>query len=317
MQIAIAVAAVVFVFLSGRNDGGPLLALPLQFQSKYVWAPVIFLYLCLPVVTALGLSQVALNLESLLTSASERTYAMLILLVSVLVTLAISTFLNAPTSITLALLGSLAGVALGTGGEVPWADLGKVLLLGLLAPIVSALLAYLLRSITLRLAFRRWKPRRRIGLRFGYFLLLGAYATNDGQKVIFATSVALGLTVSQVMANPWWILGASLIFTIGALAGAVASGRFIRLGISRPTAGALAITEYTASFAVIGGSLMGAPLSMTQSIAGGLTGTGLALSSRSVYWGGLRTIALTWLWTLPVAALISYLLTLGAAAITT
>ena len=316
MQIATAIVVVIFVFLSGRNDGGPLLALPMQSERR-IWVPVLFLYVAVPTVVIFGFNKVALGLEKLIAPAVEADgtgTSILVTLVAVLVTLALSTILNAPNSITLALIGSLAGVALGAGGEVPWHSLLRVVGLGLAAPFVAALLGYLIRAVQLRtpfgFAYRR--RGRRIALRLGYFILLYAYATNDGQKVLFATSLALGVSVQQATDQKWWILASALVFTLGALDGAVNSGRFLRHGIARPNPGALVITEYAAGASVLAGSLTGAPLSMTQSISGALAGTALAVSPRDVYWGGVRRIGVTWLWTLPFAALVAYLLSLLA-----
>lgn len=319
MQIAVAISAILFVYLSGRNDGGPLLSFPLQFQRSQVWVPLFILYLSVPAVVLLGINRVALDLEKLAAPATHAAGSgapTLVLLLAVLFTLAFSAFLNAPTSITLALIGSLAGTALGTGGDVPWRPLVRIVSLGVAAPLVSMGLAFLIRKVQQNLPLRRFNARRRVGLlRAGYFFLLSAYATNDGQKIIFATALALGVGVDDATRRIWWVLLAALIFTLGALHGADRSGKFIRHGIARSSAGALTTSEFAAGISVFAGSFLGAPLSATQSISGGLAGTAFAISSRNVYWNGLRRVAATWVWTLPLATLVAYLLSLVSVAI--
>lgn len=320
MQIAIALAAGLFIYLCGRNDGGPLLALPLQFQRRHLWVPLLFLTLCVPIVVDLGLRRVAADLERLADPvvATSDGRLVLVMLLAVLATLALSTFLNAPTSITLALIGSLAGVALGSGVPVPWMPLIRIVALGIAAPVVSALLSFLVRTAQLHMTLRRPTVGGRVALlQGGYYLLLIAYATNDGQKMLFALSLALGVNVNEARNQFGWVLVGAGIFAFGALAGVISSSRFIRHDIARTSVTTLTTAEYTAAAAVLVGSSMGAPLSVTQSISGGLAGTGLAMSPRGVHWKGVRRIAVTWVWTLPVAALTAYLLALLAALITT
>lgn len=317
MQVTIGLAASAFIFLCGRNDGGPLLALPLQFQRRHTWIPLLFLTICVPIVVVFGFRRVAVDLERLAAPvvAGPGGRLVLIMLFAVLVTLALSAFLNAPTSITLALIGSLAGVALGSGAPVPWSPLFRVVLLGLAAPLVAALLAYLIRATQLQMRVRRpnvWK--RMLLLQGGYYLLLIAYATNDGQKVLFALSLALAVNVDEAGMSVIWVLLSATVFGLGALVGVIDSSRFIRHEISRPSITTLTTAEYTAAAAVLAGSALGAPLSVTQSISGGLAGTGLAMSVRGVHWAGVRRIAVTWAWTLPAAGLVAYLLTVTTGA---
>ena len=69
-----------------------------------------------------------------------------------------------PTSLTLALVGAITGAGLGAGLPVSGVELAEILLFGLVAPVVSAVLAFPVAPLALRAAggtrasrrLRRW-----------------------------------------------------------------------------------------------------------------------------------------------------------------
>lgn len=315
MEIALALTSIVFIGLCGRNDGGPLLALPYQSESRGAWIPVLFLFLTVPAVSLIGSLAVAESLAGLFAPSSKGpggSFAALAALVGVLVTLALAAVLNAPTSITLALIGALTGTSVAVGGGVDWPTLTRVIVLGLTAPLVAGLLSFLLS----RMSIRALPGQTRVGgvltwgQRISFFLLLAAYGANDGQKVLFAVALALGVTVNSAASSIGWVIGASAVFVFGAMWGVRKSSQFIRHGVARIRQPSILWTQLSAATSVFAGSILGTPLSMTQSISGALVGNGIALSRRAVYWKAIQRVGLAWVWTLPMAGTIAYLLTL-------
>lgn len=59
--------------------------------------------------------------------------------------------------------------------------------------------------------------------------------------------------------------------------------------------------EFAAAGAVLGSAALGAPVSMTQALVGGLLGAGLRESSRRIRWQVVRALGLAWLVTLPLS----------------
>ena len=59
-------------------------------------------------------------------------------------------------------------------------------------------------------------------------------------------------------------------------------------------------------------AIAGAPVSMTQTIDGGLVGVGAALRASSVRWGIVREMLGSWLLTLPMALILAAAIHLGA-----
>ncbi|MDN5559003.1 MAG: inorganic phosphate transporter, partial [Ruaniaceae bacterium] len=74
----------------------------------------------------------------------------------------------------------------------------------------------------------------------------------------------------------------------------------------------VASTLWASAVAVLIGSVLAAPVSMTQSITGGLIGSTSLQEWRRVRWEQGQRVLIAWLWTLPVAAIGGWVLTMGA-----
>jgi PiT family inorganic phosphate transporter len=69
-----------------------------------------------------------------------------------------------------------------------------------------------------------------------------------------------------------------------------------------------ALAQQLASGAVVSAlAIAGAPVSMTQTIDGGLVGVGAALRASSIRWGIVRELVGSWLLTLPLAVIVAAL----------
>ena len=314
MTFAVIVVAAAFIFVGGRNDGAPLVALPLQTLQGTLWVPMALLWVVMPLVPLLGFWEVAASLESLTGFSADNQLGSIIVLGSVLLTLTVSTAINIPTSIALALVGALTGSTLGAGAGVDGPLLTRVLVLGVAAPLVAALLAYLLSHIPLR-GWQKLPPRRLLQVYRGvtFPILAVAYSINGAQKMLFAAALAAGVGVSSAARMPLLLVAMASVFLLGVFTGLRRSSLFVRHGVASVSPPDLLWTEVATAIAVAGGSAVGVPLSMTQAITGGLLGTGVAKSTRAVNWVSLRRIGIAWLWTLPFAGLLSYLSTIAAA----
>ncbi|NUT32734.1 MAG: inorganic phosphate transporter, partial [Hamadaea sp.] len=77
----------------------------------------------------------------------------------------------------------------------------------------------------------------------------------------------------------------------------------------------LVSAELAAAAAVFGSAGVGAPVSMTQSMAAGLVGAGASQGVRRVRWQFARPVLTAWLVTLPAAVGAGYVAGLAAAAL--
>ncbi|WP_433242366.1 anion permease [Streptosporangium sp. CA-135522] len=297
--VALTSLAGLFAVVTGVNDGGALLATGLKIPSIPPMTGVIMMMVTVALVPLLT-HQVATTFTTRLASL-EGPYGQVALVVAVLSALAVVAFLSSrglPTSLTLAIVGAITGASLGWNLPVSGGAVVFVLAVALAAPFAGGLLAVAMSRLLVRRAhgrtLRRWH-------RAGFALQCLAYAANDGQKMLAVFMLALDLRTPSLLV----CLVVAALFGAGALYGLPRAGRTLSRGIiaSRPLHGVTA--ELASGTAVIGCAVIGAPVSMTQTIAGALVGAGVAEGSGRVRWHAATKIVLAWTLTLPVSGLLA------------
>lgn len=300
------VAAAALVVLVGRNDGSPLAALAQHTsRSRGGWAPVL-VTAALPVMPLLGVRHVAEALEALAAGPASSDAGLLAFLLAVLVTVALSVALAVPSSITLAMVGALAGTALGSGEPADWRGILRVLVLAAVAPLLAVAAAWALSRLPLRLRTAEHTPTvLSLARKLVYGGLVVAYSANDGQKVLVAAALVYSATLTEAATSALVVGTSTALFGLGVAVGLRPSGRALRHGASSPGP-VQALWSQTAAAAVVGaGSALGAPLSMTQALVGGVVGAGLARGSAAVRWAPVARIGIAWLWSLPLSTLLA------------
>ncbi|WP_344855696.1 inorganic phosphate transporter [Planomonospora alba] len=296
---ALTALAALFAVITGVNDGGALLATGLKIPSIRPVTGVLMMMAAVALVPLVS-HQVATTFATRLTTA-EGSDGQIIMAVAVLAALVVVMALSnrgRPTSLTLAIVGALTGAGLGWGAPVSSDAVLFVLATALAAPLVGALLSMPLRHLLARLRdarlLRRWH-------RVGFSLQCLAYAANDGQKMLAVFMLAQGFSGAPL---PTCVAMAAM-FGAGAVYGLPRAGRTLSREIiaSRPLHGVTA--ELASGTAVIGCAAIGAPVSMTQTIAGALIGAGVAEGSGRVRWHAAVKIVLAWMLTLPVSGLLA------------
>ncbi|MFB4270726.1 inorganic phosphate transporter [Nonomuraea sp. GTA35] len=294
------VVAGLFAVVAGVNDGGALLATGLKLPTV---RPVTGIVLLAALVAAVPLltHQVALTFVTRLGSFQDPggRLAMVIAVVSALTVVGLLSARGRPTSLTLAVVGGLTGAGLGWGLQVSPEWVALVLAFGLAAPFAGGLLAWVLIRVlaatTPARGLWRWHW-------VGFLLQTLAYAANDAQKMLAVFMIAMGFTGAPVE----YTVLVAVLFAIGTLYGLPKAGRTLSREIiaSRPPHGVAA--ELAAGAAVIGCAAVGMPVSMTQAIAGGLIGAGVARGGGRVRWYAAGRIAAAWLLTLPASGLLAW-----------
>ncbi|MGW4470986.1 anion permease [Nonomuraea sp. NPDC004354] len=297
------VVAGLFAVVSGMNDGGALLATGLKLPAVRPVVGVLTLVLltgAVPLVSQHVAQTFATRLASF--EGPDASRAMIVAVLSAIaVVLALSHY-GQPTSLTLAIVGGLTGAGLGAGLQVSAASVTLVLAVGMLAPFAGALAGWvvirLLVLLTDARGLRRWHWA-------GFLLQCVAYAANDGQKMLAVFLIALGTSGPPVSFT------AALLFGLGTVYGMPKAGRTLsrEIIVSRPLHGVTA--ELASGATVIGCAAAGMPVSMTQAIAGGLIGAGVAQGSGRVRWYAAVKIVLAWILTLPAAGLLAALTALA------
>ncbi|MFI5618663.1 anion permease [Streptomyces sp. NPDC051567] len=226
-------------------------------------------------------------------------------------------FLGLPSSSTHALLGGLIGaVWAGAGqsavhmGEVS----GKILVPALASPVIACVVAVSATRLAYAITRRAGRGVGERGYRVGQVgsasLVALAHGTNDAQKTMGVITLALvsaGL-LGTGSGPPWWVvLTAGLAISLGTYAG---GWRIIRTMGRRLTDIAPAqgfVAETSAATVILTSTHLGFALSTTQVCTGSILGAGLGRSRPDVRWKVAGRIAVSWVLTLPAAALLGAL----------
>ena len=316
MGAAPLLAASMFGLVSGFNDGGNLMA---SFTSGRLLTPRVAALVLLvaaggPLILGTAVAQTVGTNVIDLRGQGELDFVLITL--APLSVVLLSWRFGIPTSMTLALVGAMLGWVLTAGahGVIRWGGVVRVLI----GMPVSVLLGGLL-ALLIYLAIRRFlgnRPHASI-LGLARFQLATAaiqafaYGANDMEKAVGLIAVGMSFPnhgQAVVFSGLAPIMGAFFLFLVGALFGGWRIARRIGLGVLkvRPMQ---ALAQQLASGSVVSAlAIAGAPVSMTQTIDGGLVGVGAALRASSIRWGIVREMVCSWLLTLPLAFIVAAVL---------
>ena len=292
--------AAVFAVINGANDGGAMLAAALKARGLRLFMSLGLLMIALVVVPLIVGTGVADTLTSGLVAADPATQPWLIAVgvVAAMIVVAALTAASLPTSLTLGAVGGIVGAGIGRGLPVAVGEVIRVLLIGIAAPIVGGLLAMGLARVVAFVLALGDGGRLATLHRIGTFIQAIAYAANDGQKMLAVVAVtSIGVTVPALIA-------VAVLFAVGAVLGVGAAATTLGSQILRASPREEVTAQFASSLAVLASAALGAPVSMTQALSGGLIGTGMLRGRRQVRWQVARRLALAWVMTLPTAAVV-------------
>lgn len=215
--------------------------------------------------------------------------------------------LGMPASTWHAFLGATLGVTLVIGATAAWEQLGTLLVVSLVGPVLSAGIAFGLMHALLHAG--RHERLQRGHLRFAQTLSAGAVATGHG---INDSRLPLAVVViaASTLEAPWaGTVGTMVAVAIAVGAGTLMGGhRIIRTLGRRLTDLTVAqgLAAEVSAAATMSLSLFGldAPVSTSHALASSVVGAGAAQGLRTVRWRVARSIALIWLATPLATALV-------------
>lgn len=228
-----------------------------------------------------------------------------------------------PSSSSHALVGGLVGPVLLSAGasHVVWGvdtlfheghlnGVLKVVLALLLSPILGLLIGYLLQRISL-VILRRARPSANNRLRQAQLVstavLAFAHGTNDAQKSmgVLTMVLLLGGFLPAFEVQLWVILLCASAITAGILSGGWRIVRTVGFGIYKVRPLHAFNSQVSSAGLILGAALTGAPVSTTHVVSSSIMGIGAAERPRAVRWRKARDIFMTWLITMPGAALMA------------
>ncbi|MGB9715625.1 MAG: inorganic phosphate transporter [Thermodesulfovibrionales bacterium] len=226
------------------------------------------------------------------------------------------TILGLPISASHALIGGLIGASVSYGGLkiLNIAGLAQIFSSLLVSPIIGIIFGFFMMRLILK--FFGMLPVGTINKYFGRFQLLSSgfmafsHGSNDAQKVmgIITLSLVSGGFLHSLEVPFWVIIICALAMGLGT---AIGGWKVIKtMGISmaklEPVHGFAAETSATAI--ILGASHLGLPVSTTHVIATAIMGVGATKRLSAVRWGIGKKIVLAWILTLPMCAILAWLI---------
>lgn len=229
-----------------------------------------------------------------------------------------------PSSSSHALVGGLCGVVVVSAGpdQVVWGlealtrgeftGVTKVLLALILSPLMGFWLGFVLQRVML-LLLRSASPLVNRELRGAQWLttagLAFSHGANDAQKSMGILTLCLLLSGQiDTFEVPFWVmvLCASAI-TLGTVLGGWKIVRTLAFAIYKIRLLHALNSQLTSAGVVFLASLVGAPVSTTHVVSSSIMGIGASERPHAVRWTKAREIGLTWLITIPGAAVLAML----------
>jgi PiT family inorganic phosphate transporter len=221
-----------------------------------------------------------------------------------------------PCSESHVLVGSLIGVGIAASGinAVNLSSvIDKVVIPMVTSPVIAFIFAFFITAGVMRLSVNLHPVKvnryfRHIQIVSSFFFSV-THGTNDAQKVmgvITAMLVTYGYLSSFHV--PLWVAAVCHItISLGTLFGGwrivhTMAHKITRL---RPYQGACA--ESAAALVLAATAVGGLPVSTTHAITGSIMGVGATRRFSAVRWGMARNIVLTWVLTIPLSAIFSYI----------
>ncbi len=303
-------AALCTAVVSGSNDGATLVALNTRTGSISPLRAVVVLSVFVGVGPFLVGTAVASTVAHGLVGFehSGGTLAFVVAVVCALAVVFVSSHRGLPTSVTLALTGSIVGAGVGFGLLVHWGVVAAVCLAGLCAPLVAAVAGFALASVELRLRPPAMRRRaRRVTEWVGFVLESFAYGANDAEKLAAIMAVAIGATStagsrgSALTLSPLGQVAIAVCFAPGIVISVRQVARRVSERMVQVRSDTAIGVSFCASGVVLVTSLFGYPISSTQAATGALLGVGARSEPSRVQWGQAGAIAVAWVVTLPTS----------------
>ena len=231
-------------------------------------------------------------------------------------------YFGIPSSSSHALVGGLAGaVVVSVGSDhVVWGfsellaghvtGIVKVLAALLLSPLIGFGAGFLTKRL-LSALLNRATPAVNRRLRGAQFFtaagLAFSHGANDAQKSmgILTLVLVLGGFIPDFAVPFWVMLACALAITLGILSGGWRIVRTLGFAIYRVRPIHALSSQLTSALVILSASVVGAPVSTTHVVATSIMGIGSADNPRAVRWEKARDIAVTWVITIPGAALVA------------
>ncbi|MBL7481546.1 inorganic phosphate transporter [Legionella bononiensis] len=307
--------AFVFDFINGFHDAANSIATivttgVLTPRQAVLWAAffnfIAFLIFNLTVAKTIG--------SGLIDTALVNPQFILAALIGAIFWNLVTWYYGLPSSSSHALIGGLAGAALAKGGytSLKLAGFAKVAAGIFISPVLGLLIGFLITHfLTTRLKHKSEEQLDKLFKGFQLFssaLLSLTHGGNDAQKTMGIIAILLfsASWISGEFYVPFWVVvSCHLVISLGTLAGGwriinTMGNKITKLNTLKGCA-----AETGAAFTIFAATECGVPVSTTHTVTGAIAGVGLVSGFYGTHWKMLRRIFLSWLLTIPAAAMVA------------
>lgn len=319
--VIVIILALAFDYINGMHDTANAIA---TVVSTRVLSPrnAVILAASLNFVGALWSESVAKTIGKGIVDPSviNQTTVMAALTAAIVWNL-ITWYFGIPSSSSHALIGGIIGAAIATvgAGKLHVDGITKVVKGLIFSPIIGAGIAFLV-MLAILWAFRNVPPGKSNrwfkGLQMASASIMAfSHGMGDAQKsmgIIVMALLAGGMMDPNHVHVPMWVkLSCAAAMAIGTASGGwriikTLGHKMIKL---QPVHGFAA--EAAASTVILTASSWGVPVSTTHSISGAIMGVGMTRRLNSVRWDVAGQMVFAWVLTIPVTALIGFLVEKG------
>jgi PiT family inorganic phosphate transporter len=312
MIIMVIVLALIFDFLNGIHDSSNVVATMISSRAisprMALWMTAIAEFIG-PFIFGVAVANTIGH--DIVASDSINPTVLIAALVSAIAWNLLTWYLGFPSSSSHALLGGFIGsVVIAAGWQaIQMQGLEKILIALFASPIIGYLIGYVFLKLIMLLSWNahpninNWFKRGQIITSLSLAL---SHGTNDAQKSMGIITLALvtGGVLKEFAVPNWVIVLCAGMIALGTALGGwklirTLGGKFYKI---RPMDGFAA--QLASSAVILSASIVGGPVSTTQVVSSSIMGVGAAERMNKVRWGVAQDIAIAWLLTIPITALL-------------
>ncbi len=315
LLISIVGIAIIFDYVNGMHDAANAIATTVATRAL---SPAVAVIIAgtLNFVGAFLFEGVAKTVSNGILNTDTNTNQAIILaaLVGAILWNLFTWWLGLPSSSSHALIGGLVGagaVAMGVSGVNWMGVVKKVLIPGVLSPLLGFTLGYLIMVAFLWI-FRKSNPNKvnkkfRLAQVGSLCFMALSHGSNDAQKAMGIITLALVTAGLQGDGHiqPWVKFACASAIALGTAAGGwriikTLGGKMVKLQPINAFA-----AELSSSSILMGTAAFGMPVSTTHVISSSIMGVGATKRLSAIRWNVVKNILIAWVFTLPAAALVA------------
>ncbi len=315
LTILVVAFALIFDFINGFHDTANAIATSVSTRALKPRTAVLMAAI-MNFIGALTFTGVAKTISKDIVDPFVLDNGALVILAALLAAIAwnlITWYFGIPSSSSHALIGAIAGAAISAAGFgiLNYTGFIKIIQALLISPFIALFVGFLMMNLFKVLLKNRnlFTANTRIRyLQIGTAALQSfTHGTNDAQKAMGIITMALiagGLQTGDDI-QLWVRVAAANAMGLGTSIGGYKIIKTVGTKIMkiRPVNGAAA--DLSSAGIIFTATLLHLPVSTTHVISSAIMGVGTAQRVRGVNWGVAQRIILTWIITLPIAALLA------------